>query len=333
MALVEPGPARLFLGQKHGASSRDLGEVRLGAYLLQRVAQRDPALGGVIDPTWSLTEVFVLRAVDGAVPDWERRVAKELTPELADDIGGEREIVLSGVPTTIGSTFAAAPPPVEAVAAFAAWLDSVRDESGRLTEAAIVRGLREAHFPVAEQEELGALAFGVGRAKAKPVDLAALEDEVRRLFGAELPAEYLMFLRDVGALRLETIAEGKRTSLGEVVLPAKAIVEALRTSWVASLREADQEYVPFFRFDDERYDAFDISCDPAPVVRLEDGNPVTHRSFSAWLEAWRAGGLRAREIRREANAQEPPRLTTAAAIVRRWAHHETWVRPMYERAG
>jgi hypothetical protein len=50
MALVEPGPARLFLGQKHKVSGRDLGEVRLGAYVLQRIASDDPALAGVIDP-------------------------------------------------------------------------------------------------------------------------------------------------------------------------------------------------------------------------------------------------------------------------------------------
>ncbi len=37
--------------------------------MLLRVAAGDPALGGVIDPAWSLTELFVLRAIDGAVPD------------------------------------------------------------------------------------------------------------------------------------------------------------------------------------------------------------------------------------------------------------------------
>lgn len=330
-----PGsPTWLFVGMRHPSAARDLGEVALGSFVLQRVERGDPALAGLLDERWAVTELYVLReATPGTA--WERRLARELAPVFADDVGtAAREVTLSGVPATAPSAYTP-PQSLAEPEAFAAWLEGVRGEDGRIADAAIVARLTADHGLDDEIEDGPPFEIAVGRARAKPEGLTALAEAVRTHLRAELPTDYVAFLRDVGALRLETIDEGERSSLGDVFLPAKAVIEALHDDVIETLRETEgTALLPFFRYADRRYFALDLGCEPPVVVRIsEEPEEVTHASFAHWLAAWRAESLSARAIASHRLAAIPPGLTNARTLQQWWSTNEAWVRPMYEKPG
>ena len=332
----------LLLGAEVGAGARDLGEVELGPYVLQRVAGTDPALGGAVDPRWSLAEILLLRRRASATR-WEERTALEFMKLLEEDVGTTaREVRLLGEPITVPSTYRAPSLADLDMAGWEAWLTTVRDARGHVQDPELRDALSREHdldddedddeddASDGDAEDGGAedsAALLLARVRAKPDDLDLLVRTTRELLGAELPSDYLDFLREIGAMRIELSEEGHRTSLGTVLLPAKAVVQALDGPLVRSLREnTEGDYVPFFQFGDEHY-AFDMGSDPASVVRLPEAE-TTHPSFRDWLAAWRDAKLAASEIQ-----QAPitaPRLATRAAFERCWERTASWVRPLYE---
>ncbi len=323
--------AWLFLGAEVPASGRDLGEVELGPYMLQRVAASDPALEGAVDPSWSLTELLLLRARKGTpTAPWECRAAEDFVAFFQEDVGAPGRLLrLAGEPMTVSSTFVDRAPSLD-VNAWTAWLAAVRDERSIIVDPRVVAALREEHDLDFEEQGAERAELALARVKAKPEDLELLGSAVRERLGAELPADYVMFLRDVGALRLELVDDGGRGSLGTVLLPPKAVIQALDDGFVSAMREnGTGDYVPFFRFQDRHY-ALDLGADPARVVLLPDLERATHPSFAAWLGAWRAANLAASRIAPVA-CSAAGRLTTCAAFARCWARIARSARSLYEQ--
>lgn len=313
----------LVLGFKGAPPKRDFGELSLGQTRLIRVDRSDPSISAHVDPAWAVTELLVVAPGDES-PAWERRLAKELALALAESVSGQaREVELAASPTCLEADRPSrrrAAPTLDA-AGFAAWLGTVCEDR-RVIDQGLVDAIRR-HCGL-----LPAASLVVATARTKPHDLQALEETVRERFGRDLPADYLTFLREVGALRIEVVEDGDRSPLGPVLLPAKAVTNHLcRGSWLTD--RTDGDFMPFFRFGDDEYFAFDFAdAEPNIVVALCDGE-IEHRaaSFSEWLAAWREASL-IPELAAKRSARSS--LTSAAGLERWWTRNRGWVRQMYD---
>ena len=334
-------PAWMFLAPP-SAPARELAEVQLGGFLLQRIDRRDPSIPP-IDERWALSDVFVLRSTREVEP-WERRVASEVAEAFAEDLGAgpPREIELSGTPVTSGTRARPRAEPLD-IDAFEQWLGTLRDAEGNVRDAALLDRVREAYVEEDEEDEDGGTypkpAIRLARAKASPADVERLGERVRALFGADLPSDHSDFLLRVGALRWELVEEDGKTPIPATLLPAKSILRLLDEKSFVVMREQGDSYVPFFElgeaayFGRRDYFALDASCDPMVVVMLgPDGRYPTHASFASWVGEWQRAGLLPRDIK-----NEPPealtqssRFADAAAVERAWRKEEERVRKMYE---
>jgi len=295
-------------------ASRDYDVVMLPGVTLGRVVRADPAIAPHIDARWAVSEVLLVRAREDAEP-WQRRMAKELAEKLAEATNGTvRDVVLDGEPALVPASPPRRAVALDAVDELVGWLDEIQ-RAGEIVDARVLEALRRRHGLPNDARIV------VARARAKPDDLSALEEEVNERCGLTLPPLWARLVSVVGGARLEVLTPDGKQPLPDVLLPVRG-VRAL----YADFADPMAGYLPFFR---DREGTFVIDLEDGESVAwlsAEDPSPESDAvSLSRWLLRWRQGGM----VAKRHPAPSPPRLTTRAGVERWWRMTAKWVQPMY----